>query len=430
VSRARHLACRIVDREIIVEQRRTSLFAPSVSPVFGAVTLGPHPFRPSRRRRGLSASTVFAVLLLVAALEAAWFFQPLWTPLLMTTVVLSEATPRSGDPTAADGTSHVLRDANEALARGQWAEASAAFTQAAERDTAPPAATVTAARSFLAVHRLDEALVWARRAVVLAPDSAPALTVLATALDWDGQVEEAVAVARHAVAGAPTDARAQAALAEALTDRYELTEADDLIGQALARAPRDPEVHRVQGAIREVSADYAQAVDAYRRALELDPKTAHRHLSLGLALRSLGQFEEAEAACKRAVDLAPSDARVYGCLGLVALAQGQVNRAIPLFERALSLDAGYPTAAAQLGWIASRRGDDARAAPLFEAAVAADRAPARQAQYRQALGWSYLRLGRGPLAREQFTQALQLDPSLHSAREGLATLGTGRRASR
>ena len=62
--------------------------------------------------------------------------------------------------------------------------------------------------------------------------------------------------------------------------------------------------------------------------------------------------------------------------------------------------------------------------------MAADRDPARLAQYRQALGWSYLRLGRGPLAREQFSQALLLDPTLHSAREGLAALGTGRITSR
>jgi tetratricopeptide (TPR) repeat protein len=412
-----------------VQRRRTSLFATSVYPGFGAVTLGSRPFRPSRRRRGLSASTVFAALLLVAAVEAAWFFQPLWRPMLITTVVLSEATPR-GDDRIAAGSSPFLHDANEALSQGRWADAGAAFTLAAERDTVPPAATISAARSLLAMHRIDEALAWARRAVALAPDSAPALTVLATALDWDGQVEEAVAVARHAVTAVPTDARALAALAEALADLHEQAEADELIGQALARAPQDPEVYRVQGAIREANADYAQAVEAYRRALELDPKTAHRHLSLGLALRSLGQFEEAEAACKRAVDLAQSDARAYGCLGLVALAQGQVNRAIPLFEWALSLDGRYPTASAQLGWIASRRGDDARAAPLFEAAVAADRAPARQAQYRQALGWSYLRLGRGPLAREQFSQALLLDPSLHSAREGLATLGAGRSAAR
>jgi tetratricopeptide (TPR) repeat protein len=378
----------------------------------------------------VSAAAVFAVLLVAAIVEAAWFFQPVWRGALAPTVILAEATPPE-PPTAIGETSAIqLRGAHDALSAGRWVEASTSFDRAADLDAAPPAATVTAARTLLGIHRIDDALYRARWAVALAPDSPEALTVLATALDWSGQVEEAVEVARRAHELAPADARAQAALAEALADRQELDEADALVADALARAPLDPEVHRVHGAIREVHADYAQAVDAYRRALELELGAAHRHLSLGLALRSLGRHEEAATVCTRAVDLSPTNARAHGCLGLVALAQGQINRAIPLFERALELDPSYPTAAAQLGWLASRRGDDARAAPLFEIAVASDRDPARLAQYRQALGWSYLRLGRGSLAREQFTQALALDPTIQSAREGLAALGAARVGSR
>jgi tetratricopeptide (TPR) repeat protein len=374
---------------------------------------------------------VFALLLVLAGIEAAWFLQPVWRGAFAPAVVLTEATPPEellvGGGEAALSP---LWTAAEALAAGRWVEANAAFDRAADVDVAPPAATIAAVRMLLGTHRIDDAVYRARRATALAPSSAEALTVLATALDWSGQAEEAVEVARQAHGIAATDMRAQAALAEALADRHELAEADELIADALDRAPLDPEVYRVAGAIYEVRADYAQAVDAYRRAVELEPGTAHRHLSLGLALRSLGRYEEAAAVCNRAVELSPSNARVYGCLGLVALAQGQVNRAIPLFEWALSLDPRYPTAAAQLGWLASRRGDDLRATPFFEIAVAADRDPTRLAQYRQALGWSYLRLGRGPLAREQFTQALQLDPSLHSARDGLAALGPVRTASR
>ena len=69
-----------------------------------------------------------------------------------------------------------------------------------------------------------------------------------------------------------------------------------------------------------------------------------------------------------------------------------------------------------------------RAAGLFEVAVSADRDPGRLAQYRQALGWSYLRTGRAADAREQFTLALKIDPSLQSAREGLLSLSSKRPA--
>jgi len=369
---------------------------------------------------------VFAVLLVLVIVEAAWLLQPVWRGVLAPAVVLAGATPPDAPAAIGETSALQMHSAYEAVSAARWDEASAAFDRAAGLDSAPPAATLAAARALLGTHRIDEALSRARRAVALAPDAAEALTVLATALDWGGRAAEAVEVARRAHELAPADVRARAALAEALADRQELEEADGLIADALARAPLDPEVHRVHGAIREVRADYAGAVDAYRRAVELEPGAAYRHLSLGLALRSLGRHDEAAAVCTRAVELSPTNARVYGCLGLVALAQGQINRAIPLFERALELDPRYPTAAAQLGWTASRRGDDARAAPLFEIAISADRDPVRLAQYRQALGWSYLRLGRGTLAREQFTRALQLDPSLQSAREGLAALGPAR----
>jgi len=146
-------------------------------------------------------------------------------------------------------------------------------------------------------------------------------------------------------------------------------------------------------------------------------------VSLGLALRALGRLDDGVAACEQAAELTPQDARAHGCLGLIFLAQGEVSRAVATFERALEIDPRYPTAAAQLAWIASRRGEDVRAARLFEVAVAADRDPGRLAQYRQGLGWSYLRLGRAGEARDQFTQALGADPSLQGARDGLVKLG-------
>ena len=418
---------RVSGVEVVLMRRRVSVVAGSPYPPFGIVTLRSHTYRrPTYRRRGVSGAAVFAVLLVLVIVEAAWLLQPVWRRVLAPAVVLAEAAPPDAPATIGETSAFQMRSAYEAVSAARWDEASAAFDRAADLDAAPPAATLAAARALLGTHRLDDTVSRARRAVALAPDSAEALTVLATALDWSGQAEEAVEVARRAHELAPADVRARAALAEALADRQELEEADGLIADALARAPLDPEVHRVHGAIREVHADYAGAVDAYRRAVELEPRTAYRHLSLGLALRSLGRHDEAAAVCSRAVDLSPTNARVYGCRGLVALAQGQINRAIPLFERALELDPRYPTAAAQLGWIANRRGDDARAVPHFEVAISADRDPARLAQYRQALGWSYLRLGRGPLAREQFTRALRLDPSLRSAREGLAALRPAR----
>ncbi len=70
-----------------------------------------------------------------------------------------------------------------------------------------------------------------------------------------------------------------------------------------------------------------------------------------------------------------------------------------------------------------QRRDYARAQPLFERAVELERNPARNASYRHALGWIYLANKQNPEAREQFTKALELNPGLQGARDGLAQLG-------
>jgi Flp pilus assembly protein TadD len=134
----------------------------------------------------VSASTVFTALLLVACIEAAWFLQPVWRGSVAPTVVLADATPSPEPDGIGETSARLLRQADAALSQGRWAEAGAAFDRAAELDASPPTVAVAAARVLLGIHRLDEAALWARQAVALAPVSVEALTVLATALDWGG----------------------------------------------------------------------------------------------------------------------------------------------------------------------------------------------------------------------------------------------------
>jgi tetratricopeptide (TPR) repeat protein len=89
----------------------------------------------------------------------------------------------------------------------------------------------------------------------------------------------------------------------------------------------------------------------------------------------------------------------------------------------MAIDPTYPTGFGQLAVIYYQAHDYARAQPLFEQAIALEPNPLRNASYRHALGWIFL-AGRHPAeAREQFTTALELNPALQGARDGLARLG-------
>jgi tetratricopeptide (TPR) repeat protein len=137
----------------------------------------------------------------------------------------------------------------------------------------------------------------------------------------------------------------------------------------------------------------------------------------------LHRFEEARAAFARAGEVAPADPRPEGGLGMAAFDQEDYALAIGHFERAIEIDASYPTGHGQLGVIYYQRRDYVRAQPLFERAIELERNAARNASYRHALGWIYFHNKQEGPAREQFTKALELSPTLQGARDGLARLG-------
>jgi tetratricopeptide (TPR) repeat protein len=212
-------------------------------------------------------------------------------------------------------------------------------------------------------------------------------------------------------------------VAEALVDQYKLPEATKALERARALAPDDPEVRRVGGYLLETQQDYAAAAEEYRAALAQRPHWAHLHVALGHALRVLQRNDEATAAFEQALAVAPADPRGEAGLGMVAFDQEEYALAIPHFERAIEIDPTYPTAYGQLGVIYYQGRDYVRAQPLFERAVELEPNPARNASYRHALGGIYLANHQNGEARGQFTKALELNPALQGARDGLARLG-------
>jgi tetratricopeptide (TPR) repeat protein len=338
------------------------------------------------------------------------------------TITLSEVGHTTNTSATPRTAAAAYEDAEQAFGQGRWVAAGDAFRQAIELDPTMSAAHTGLARTLLNQHRVNDAVEQAKRSVDAHPESAEARATLAVAYDWLGLVDRAEQVGLEAVALDHQSPRALAALAEAYADQYRVPEADEFLTLALSLAPDDPEMHRTQGVLRETLADYAGAVESYRHAIELAPNWSYLFVSLGHALRAQQSYDEALVAFGRAAELSPTDARAEGGRGMVFHAREEHEAAAEHLQRAISLDPTYATAYAQLGWLHYGRREYEQAEPLFVRAIELDRDASRIAQYRHALGWIFLRSKRNVEARDQFQQALNLNPALQGARDGLVLL--------
>jgi tetratricopeptide (TPR) repeat protein len=318
-----------------------------------------------------------------------------------------------------------LADGDQQLAAGHWSAAAAVYADVARDAPNLAAAQAGWARALIYANKPADAIEHAQKAADLEPKSAEFQALLALAFDWSGNPDRALTSGRRATELDPKLADGWAYLAEAETDKFRLKEASDALDRATAAGGADnPEVLRVQAYLAETNADYAGAADLYKRAVDKAPERSYLHLSLGHALRTLKQYDEAIQAYQQAADLNPEDARAEGGMGAAYYAMEEYDSAQSHLQRSLEIDPSYATAWGQLGWVFYVQKDYVNAQPNFEKAVALEKDPSRNATYRHALGWSYVNTKQWDKAKQEFTKALEENPDLDGAKEGLQVVAS------
>jgi tetratricopeptide (TPR) repeat protein len=335
----------------------------------------------------------------------------------------SPAAAAASSPVPSPSTAQ-LADADQQLGAGHWNAAAAIYADIARASPTLAAAQAGWARALVYANKPAEAIEHAQKAADLEPKSAEYQALLALAFDWSGNSDRALISARRATELDPKFADGWAYLAEAEADKFRLREAADAVSRAAGLAADDPEVLRVQAYVAETNADYAVAVDLYRRAIQKAPERSYLHLSLGHALRALKQYDQAIHAYQQAADLNPEDARAEGGMGNAYYAMEEYDSARSHLERSLEIDPNYATGWGQLGWVFYVQKQYDKAQPNFEKAVALEKDPGRNAEYRHALGWIYLNAKQYDKAKAEFTRALQENPDLQGAKDGLQVIAT------
>jgi tetratricopeptide (TPR) repeat protein len=194
------------------------------------------------------------------------------------------STDVTGQQVAGDAAGQIdfyLNKGIELRARGQNAEAIAAFRQAVQLGPELALCHFNLGALLHECRKFDDAITSYREAIRVKPDYAEAYNNLGAALRDQGSAEEAAAAIRQAIKLKPTFALAYTNLGAALNDLGKLNE----------------------------------AASAYRRAIALTPDYDVAWGNLGIVLMELGRLAESREALQRAVRLAPRNIKYRRYLG-------------------------------------------------------------------------------------------------------------------
>ena len=158
---------------------------------------------------------------------------------------------------------------------------------------------------------------------------------------------------------------------------------------------------------REAFVEPARA--AIERALELDPGSSRAHSALGFYRQSLADNAGAEAAFQRAVELSPHDSVANGSYGYSLMySLSRPADAVRYLQHAVAMDPLWPLARSRLGGALAAAGRTDEAVALLMSGVEAD---PRYADNYWRLGEVYaLNLGRMDEAIRWYDRAIAIDP--------------------
>lgn len=253
----------------------------------------------------------------------------------------------------------------QALVRGgRAAEALPHLEQATGCSPRDPVTHIALGRARYALARYRDALAAFEHASALAPEDADVLNNLAATLLKLGDAPAALVKARQAVRIKPDSPWLQQTLAAALSwafERASLEEGLRWSDQVLSRLPGNPAAHHTASILRRRLGDLPGAVAHAREAVRLAPGEADYSLALGEALEQAGQAEQAGAEFDRALAMQPDHAALRRQRGIVRLQAGNAQAACQDLRAAVKQTPGDQRAIAHLGAAMAAAGDVAGA---------------------------------------------------------------------
>jgi Flp pilus assembly protein TadD len=264
---------------------------------------------------------------------------------------------------------------NELFSLDRFAEAEAAYAEAASLDPGNAVFENNRATALSGLQRHDQAEAGYRKALSLDGDDAFIHRNLGIELTFMGRYAEAEASYRDALRLGPGNASLHDDLGGALFGLGRYAEAEAAYREALELDPTDVAACDGLGYALFRLGRWAEAEATYRDALRLNPKDADGHHGLGrMYLKVLGRVDEAGAELREALRLDPDYANAHATLGSRYVITGELDAARASYQRATQSPAGrHAMSEVMLGALDGRTDPSGAAGHFVDALAALDR---------------------------------------------------------
>ena len=240
-----------------------------------------------------------------------------------------------------------------------WRDGRTLWTHALAVDPQNDTAHISLCDLDLRENRLDDAILHARTALEIRPDSADAHSRLGVALSASGQNEEASVHFQKALETHQIRPRVHYNIATLLLNSGHLDEAIAEFKKELQIQPGFVEAHNNLGIALTSKGELDGALAHFQKALELDTHLPKVHHNIAMILLRQGQLDQAVAHLQKELQVNPASAEAHNDLGIAWSQEGRIDQAISEWQKTLELNPGNLNAYCNLVWVFATFPDDA-----------------------------------------------------------------------
>ncbi|NLO36670.1 MAG: tetratricopeptide repeat protein [Clostridiaceae bacterium] len=218
-------------------------------------------------------------------------------------------------------------------------------------------------------NRVDEALFWLDKALVMNPDQYELLLIRARLFKQGSDDARSMTACDDLIRKFPDDFAGYCLRSNAwfLQGDYDQAMAD--AEKACAIAPENPNSLIARAYVNMQLGRYADALKDFNQTLNHDPQAYDAMRGQGKCLSMLGRDFEALSCFNNLRRIYPEDPDIYYELADILFSSGYMDDCEKACRRCLQIDGSYANAYVILGMIATRRGEDDLALGLLERAV-------------------------------------------------------------